>query len=70
MSRNEGKIGTGDEAVVDSAPIWAEIAAQARLTPISRPVAVARYLAAGEGWREASIALRGAFAQPGGNEDG
>ena len=45
VSRNEGKIGTGDEAAVDSAPIWAEIAAQARSAPIPRPVAVARYLA-------------------------
>ena len=52
------------------APIWAEIAAQARSAPIPRPVAVARYLAAGEGWREASIALRGAFAQPRDKGDG
>ena len=60
MSRNEGKIGTGDEAAVDAAEILAQFEREAARPP--RPAAVARYLSASEGWREASAELGGAFA--------
>ena len=60
MSRNEGRIGTGDEAAVDAAEILAQIEIEA--ARLARPVAVARYLSASEGWKEASAQLGGAFA--------
>ncbi len=60
MSRNEGRIRTGDEAAVDGADILAQIEIEAARLP--RPLAVARYLSAGEGWKDASAQLRGAFA--------
>ncbi|MDQ3471846.1 MAG: hypothetical protein M3428_05670 [Pseudomonadota bacterium] len=60
MSRNEGRIGTGDDAAVNADEILAQIERDAARLP--RPVAVARYLSASEGWREASTELRGAFA--------
>lgn len=62
MSRNEGRVGTGCESAIDAAEILEEIAAGERATRLDRRVAVARYLAAGEGWREASTTLGGAFA--------
>jgi hypothetical protein len=46
--------------VVDAAEILAQIEFDAARLP--RPLAVARYLSAGEGWREASAELHGAFA--------
>lgn len=64
MSRNEGRIGTGDEAAVDAAEILAQIERDAANTSLPRPLAVARYLSAGDGWREASLGLGGAFAPP------
>ncbi len=68
MSRNEGRIGTGDEAAVDGAEIFAQIKTVAARVP--RPVAVARYLSASDGWREASAELRGAFAPSAIDKDG
>ena len=68
MSRNEGKIGTGDEAAVDAAEILEQI--ELEIARLPRPAAVARYLSAGEGWKEASAELRGAFAPPAHLNDG
>jgi hypothetical protein len=62
VSRIEGKIGKGDEAAVDAAEILERI--EIELTRLPRPEAVARYLAAGEGWKDASAELGGAFAPP------
>ena len=62
MSRNEGKIGIGDEAAVDAAGIIEQM--ELEIARLPRPAAVARYLSAGEGWKEASAELGGAFAPP------
>lgn len=62
MSRNEGRIGTGDEEAVDAAEILEQIEIEAGRLP--RQIAVARYLSASEGWREALAQLGGAFAPP------
>ncbi len=60
MSRNEGRIRVGDEAAVDGGDILAQIGIEVAGLP--RPVAVARYLSASDGWKDASAQLRGAFA--------
>lgn len=69
MSRNEGRIGTGDEAAVDAAEILAQIERDAANARLPRPLAVARYLSASDGWREASLGLGGAFAPPVGESE-
>ena len=68
MSRIEGKIGTGDHAAVDAAEILEQI--ELEITRLPRPAAVARYLSASEGWKEASMELGGAFAPPPSIADG
>jgi hypothetical protein len=62
VSRNEGKIGNGDEAAIDAVRILEQI--ELEIARLPRPAAVARYLSAGEGWKEASAELGGAFAPP------
>jgi hypothetical protein len=62
VSRNEGKIGTGDEAAVDAAQILEQV--ELEIARLPRPAAVARYLSASDGWKEASAKLGGAFAPP------
>ena len=61
MSRNEGKIGGPGDEPVDAAEILAALAKGSGGAE-RRRVAVSRYLSAGEGWREASAYLGGAFA--------
>ena len=67
MSRNEGKIGNGDEQAIDAAEILSQMEAGPR--PLRRPAAVARYISAGEGWREALAQLGGTFAPALGEEE-
>ena len=62
MSRNEGKIGGQGEAAVDAAEILAALRREAGEGATSRQDAVRCYLAADEGWKEASELLGGAFA--------
>ena len=61
MSRNEGKIGEPGSAPVDAGEILAALARDSAGAEKRRD-AVSRYLSAGEGWREASAYLGGAFA--------
>ncbi|HYI42059.1 MAG TPA: hypothetical protein VD768_00340 [Sphingomicrobium sp.] len=68
VSRNEGKIGVGDEAAVDAAEILEQV--ELEIARLHRPEAVARYLSAGDGWEEALAQLRGAFAPPAAPSDG
>jgi hypothetical protein len=68
VSRNEGKIGNADAAAVDAAQILEQI--EIEIARLPRPAAVARYLSASEGWKEASAELRGAFAPPAPASDG
>ncbi|MEJ7777603.1 MAG: hypothetical protein WKF52_09535 [Sphingomicrobium sp.] len=70
MSRNEGRIGAGGEAAGEAAEILAQIEADAASRRLPRPAAVARYLSAAEGWRDASATLGGAFAPAARNGDG
>ena len=65
MSRNEGKIGGQGEAAIDAAEILAALRRESRGAR-SRKDAVRCYLAAGEGWKEASRLLGGAFADSSG----
>ncbi len=68
MSRNEGRIGSDDAQAVDAAEILEQV--KLEVARRSRPPAVVRYLAAGEGWKEASAELGGAFAPPAQAADG
>ena len=70
MSRNEGRIEAGDEAAVEAAEILAQIEVDAASRQLPRRAAVARYLSAAEGWRDASAVLEGAFAPAARNGDG
>ena len=67
MSRNEGRIGVGDELAVDASEILAELKADCSET---HRIAVARYLSGSEGWKEALEMLGGAFAPPARERDG
>ena len=62
MSRNEGKIGGQGEAAIDAAEILAALRRETDGGATSRQDAVRQCLAAGEGWKEASELLGGAFA--------
>jgi hypothetical protein len=62
VSRIEGRFEGSDGASVDAADILAALAKEARESAERRQDAVSLYLSAGEGWREASTVLRGAFA--------
>ena len=64
MSRLDGKFTAAGEAPLDAAEILAALEAQAADSKSDRQDAIARYLAAGEGWREALQQLGGAFAEP------
>jgi hypothetical protein len=61
VSRIERTIGTGNDEAVDDDEILAQVELDTARLP--RPLAVARYLSASAGWREASAALGGAFAR-------
>jgi hypothetical protein len=63
VSRIEGKIGGKGKEPVDSADILAALARETAKCPEQRRDAVSRCLSASEGWREASSALGGAFAE-------
>ncbi len=66
MSRNEGKIAGRAAAAVEAAEILAALGREAALARPSRKDAISCYFAAGEGWKEASRLLGGAFAdEPG-----
>ena len=68
MSR-EVKIGTGDDFPVDAAEIIAEFEAAAGEGEVCRQAAVARYLSASDGWKDAMASLGGKFAPgPHGNK--
>lgn len=62
MSRYDGKFTAADDATLDAAELLAALGAQSRLTSEDRTVAIARYLAASDGWRDAARLLGGAFA--------
>ena len=62
MSRFEGNIGEDGASAVDIAEIFEEFVRQLPAAGQRRKGAVARYLSASEGWREASSELGGAFA--------
>ena len=64
MSRFEGKFASQLGESADAAEILAALAKDKEAEPEERRRAVSRYLSAGEGWREASAALGGAFAKP------
>ena len=63
MSRYEGKLTGKDAASLDVSVLLAELAGQkGRLSTRDRQAAIACYLSASEGWRNASHSLGGAFA--------
>ena len=62
MSRIEGKIASDDDVQVEASEILAALAADRVAEARKRKDAVARYLSASEGWREACHELDGAFA--------
>ena len=62
MSRYDGKLTAAGEAPVDAAELLAALESQPRLSPVERKDAIARYLAAADGWRDAARLLGGAFA--------
>ena len=64
MSRLDGKFTAADEAPLDATEILAALIAQAGGSARDRKAAIARYLAGGEDWRDASELLGGAFAGP------
>ncbi len=66
MSRNEGKIGEQGAAAVDAAEILAALRRESGRGARSRQDAVRCYFAAGDGWKEASQMLGGAFAESSG----
>jgi hypothetical protein len=63
VSRFEGKFDSPAGAAADVAEILAALAREGETTPEERRRAVSRYLSASDGWREASAALGGAFAE-------
>ena len=65
LSRHDGKLTAAGEAILDAAELLQALRARGGSSPDERNVAIARYLAAGEGWRDASKLLGGAFADPG-----
>jgi hypothetical protein len=70
VSRIEGKIEGDGNADVEAADILAALAADRRSEANKRQAAVARYLSASEGWREACHELGGAFAPADTNKNG
>jgi hypothetical protein len=62
LSRHDGKFTAADEAPLDAAEILAALEAQAGGSRRDRQDAIACYLAAGDGWRDALQLLDGAFA--------
>ena len=62
MSKIERKIGNDDGVQVEASEILVALAADRFSEARKRNEAVARYLSAGEGWREACHELGGAFA--------
>ncbi len=64
MSRLDGKFTAADEAPLDAAEILAALEAQAADSTRDRHDAIACYLSAEDGWRDASAVLGGTFARP------
>jgi hypothetical protein len=62
VSRIEGKIECDAKIEVEAADILAALAADRVAAAGERQAAVARYLSASDGWREACHELGGAFA--------
>jgi hypothetical protein len=59
VSRIDRDFPKGDEVPVEAAELIEEIEAER-----SRTEAVVRYFSVGDGWEEASVQLKGAFAAP------
>ena len=62
VSRHEAKFDAAAEVPVDAPELAAALAGQAGTRSRERKVAIACFLAGGEGWREARAVLGGAFA--------
>lgn len=64
LSRHEGKFTAAADAPLEMAELLAAMGAQANITPRDRQNAIACFLSAGEGWRDALDVIGGAFAPP------
>jgi hypothetical protein len=74
LARHDGKLTAAEEATLDAAELLEALRARAGSTPVERCAAIARYLSASDGWRDASRILGGAFAgaepRPDGEQNG
>ena len=70
MSRIEGKIGRDGNVEIEAGDILAQLAADRFTDASTRKAAVALYLSASDGWREAREELGGAFAPGETNKEG
>jgi hypothetical protein len=62
LSRHEGKFTASAEQPLEMAELLAAMGAQANITARDRQDAIACFLSAGEGWRDALDVIGGAFA--------
>ncbi|MEO5972199.1 MAG: hypothetical protein ABIP91_02400 [Sphingomicrobium sp.] len=62
MSLHDGKFSAAEDAPIDAAELLAALSAQARAERRDRTHAIARYLSGSADWRDAKLALGGAFA--------
>ncbi|HVL78540.1 MAG TPA: hypothetical protein VM346_04540 [Sphingomicrobium sp.] len=62
MSRHEGKFTGASEAPLEMAELLETMSARTAFTSRDRQDAIACYLSAGDGWRDALDAIGGAFA--------
>lgn len=69
MSRIDRKIEAAEEVSVELTELLAAFGRD-QGEPAGRSDAMARFLSAAEGWRDARSALKGAFAAPAGNATG
>ena len=70
MSRFDGKLTGTEEASLDAAELLAALRGRKGPKAKERHDAIACYLSASEGWRDASRVLGGAFAGPDDAADG
>ena len=65
MARFDGKLTAAGEASLDAAELLAALRSRSGGSDLDRAHAIACYLSAGDGWREAVEKLGGAFAPSG-----